>query len=360
MLLLSDRFEVRARCAYTLRLARDLGERGIEPVLACPNADRVAPDVRETLDVRVYPSLRFRRWLGPAAVEPLRRDLADKPFDLIHVQSVSMQAAGLWLARVWGVPVVTTVSVVPPGLRVAGLGGACRRVIAISRTIAGLIDDVKAVPADKVEVIVSGVDVAEEPPSPVFAAGRVPVLGTAGPLEMDKGVGYFLGAAAKLIEAGRDAEFLVAGSGPEERNLRRLARDLGLGGRTTFVPNLYDFAESFAAIDVFCLPSLSQGLGVTMLEAMAVGRPVVASRLGGVAEIVDDGVTGLIAEPADADDLAAKLGELLDHPARARALGDAGLARVRERFTAERMVDETAELYRDVLALNGDDTEDGT
>ena len=177
----------------------------------------------------------------------------------------------------------------------------------------------------------------------------MPVVGTAGPLEVPKGLPFFLGAAARVRRRFPRARFLLSGAGPEEANLRRLARELNLEPATTFAPNLLDFSASLAATDVFCLPSLEQGLGATMLEAMARGRPVVASGVGGVDSVVEHGETGLIVPPADSAALAAAVEGLLADPAAARRMGEAGRAVVRARFGVARMVSETAALYRAVL-----------
>ena len=142
----------------------------------------------------------------------------------------------------------------------------------------------------------------------------------------------------------------MAGAGPEEENLRRLARELGINRNVTFASNLYDFAASLAAMDIFCLPSLRQGLGTIMLEAMALGRPVIASGVGGIYSVVRNNETGLVVPPSDSASLAERILELLHDPVRAgpsakRAAGSCG-----EEFGVERMVAQTADLYRDVLA----------
>ena len=168
----------------------------------------------------------------------------------------------------------------------------------------------------------------------------MPVVGSAGPLETPKGLPYFLGAAARVRKRFPETRFLLSGSGPEEGNLRRLARELGLEEAVTFAPNLLDFSAGLAATDVFCLPSLSQGLGATMLEAMALGKPVVASGVGGIDSVIEDGVTGLIVPPARGAALAEKIGSLLADPDRARRIGAAGRDEVRRRFGASRMVAE--------------------
>ena len=396
MLLLAGRLAVRARSAYTLRLARGLPDRGFDPVPVCVDASQVSWDVRDRLDLRVYRDLDRPVW-GRVVREGLLHDLRADPPDLIHVQSPDMLGCGTYLARRLGRPAVVTFPAAPMGLdRFARLDVRVVRVIAISNSVAADLVGVSRVPGKRVRVIHSGVDAddnafvphpdradddsdppnGDEPPSagpvraaapppveadagPVLPPGRRPVVGTAGPLEVPKGLPYFLGAAARVRRRFPEAKFLLSGAGPEEANLRRLARELDLTDAVTFAPNLLDFSASLAATDVFCLPSLEQGLGATMLEAMARGRPVVASGVGGVDSVVEDGVTGLIVPPADSAALAGRVCDLLADPAEARRIGEAGRDVVRARFGVGRMVSETADLYRTVLAeWGGEDFED--
>jgi glycosyltransferase involved in cell wall biosynthesis len=144
--------------------------------------------------------------------------------------------------------------------------------------------------------------------------------------------------------------FLLAGAGPEEANLRRVARELEIATSVTFIPNLFDFSTALSAIDIFCLPSLRQGLGTIMLEAMALARPVIATNVGGVYSVIRDNETGLVVPPSDSSRLADCILELLRDPVRARALGEAGRRLVIEKFGVEQMVEKTTALYREVLA----------
>jgi glycosyltransferase involved in cell wall biosynthesis len=117
----------------------------------------------------------------------------------------------------------------------------------------------------------------------------------------------------------------------------------------TFVPNLYDFSTALEAMDIFCLPSLRQGLGTIMLDAMGRGIPVIATGVGGVFSVVSDNETGLVVPPSNSARLAERILELLNDPLKARALGTKGRELVREEFGIERMVEETADLYREVV-----------
>ncbi|MBW3541086.1 MAG: glycosyltransferase family 4 protein [Planctomycetes bacterium] len=348
VLLFAGRFEVRGSSAYTLRLARHLGEFGIDSQVVCGDARQVDASHKAELPIREYPHLTLPLW-GRVVMDMVRRELASAPPDLIHVQTRSVLPQGLWLARKLDRPVVLTVHDYLQNRERLKLDGHVLRIIAVSESVRDELSRRVRIHPERITVIESGVGTPEELAlPPVLEPGRVPVVGTAGPLEAVKGLPFFLGAAQKVIESHPGVEFLIAGAGPEEHNLRRLARELGIIAHMTFIPRLYDFSQSLMAMDIFCLPSLRQGLGTIMLEAMARGRPVIATAVGGVYSVIDDGVTGLIVPAQDSGRLAERILELLDDPVRARALGEAGRRLVRERYGVERMVRQTAELYREV------------
>jgi glycosyltransferase involved in cell wall biosynthesis len=351
VLLIAGPFEVRGSSANTLRLAEGLAAHQIEAAVITPNADRIAPCRRERLAVSIYPRLNFPLW-GRVVRESIVRDLAPHPPDLIHVQSGSMYRLGAWLARRLARPYILGIhGNLPPHVRVPISRQWGRRLIAVSQSVKSELLSRTSLPPEMVSVIHAGVDVPSSPlPPAVLAAGRLPVVGTAGPLEAVKGHVFFLGAAQRVAAALPETEFLIAGAGPEEENLRRVARELGINHNVTFAYNLYDFSTSLAAMDVFCLPSLRQGLGTIMLEAMALGRPVIASGVGGIYSVIRNNETGLVVPPSDSGALAERILELLHDPVRARAIGEAGRQLVREEFGVERMVAQTAELYREILA----------
>lgn len=350
VLLLAGRFEVRGSSVYTLRLARHLEAEGITARIVTPDARRIDAARRAALPIAEYPQMHLPVW-GRVVRHLLLRDLRDEPPDLIHVQSRGMVSYGAWLARRLERPLVLTVhDYLAPRERLRFDRKWGRQIIAVSESVRTELLERTRLPADLVRVIHSGVDAPDDlHVPPVLDPSHAPVVGTAGPLESLKGVPFFLGAAQKIL-AGRDSvQFLVAGAGPEEQNLRRLTRELRISERVTFVPNMLDFAHALQAMDIFCLPSLRQGLGTIMLDAMALARPVIATAVGGVYSVVRDGETGLIVPPSDSGRLAERVMELLDDPVRARALGESGRQLVRAEFNVERMVHQTADLYRDIL-----------
>jgi glycosyltransferase involved in cell wall biosynthesis len=351
VLLVAGRFEVRGSSGNTLRLAEGLRLRDIDVAIVTPNADCVAPCRRDRLAVSVYPRLNLPIW-GRVVRESIVRDLADDPPDLIHIQSWSTYRLGAWLARRLARPYVLSIhGYLTPHARIRFSQQWGRRIIAVSQSVKSELLSRTSLPPEMVSVIHAGVDVSVSAGMPaILAPGRIPVVGTAGPLEAVKGHVFFLGAAQRVAQIHAETEFLVAGAGPEEENLRRLARELGINRNVTFASNLYDFSASLAAMDIFCLPSLRQGLGTIMLEAMARGRPVIASGVGGIYSVVRNNETGLVVPPSDSAALAERILELLHDPVRARSIGEAGRRLVGEEFGVERMVAQTAELYRDVLA----------
>jgi len=350
ILLLAGRFEVRGSSAYTLRLARHLEERGFTIRVVCADAGAVPAAQRAQLPIQEYGYLDVPV-CGRIVREFLVRELSNDVPDLIHIQSRSMLSCGTQLARRLQVPYLLTVHdylEARERMRLDAIWG--RRVIAVSDSVKSELLTRTALPEKSVNVIQSGVDVPEATDAPpILDPGRLPVVGTATPLEERKGVPFFLQAAQKVLETHSGVEFLVSGTGPDEGYLRGLAHELGITEKVTFVTKLFDYSTSLNAIDIFCLPSLQQGLGTIMFEAMALGKPVIASAVGGVNSVIRDEQNGLVVPPSDSGRLAERIVELLDDPVRARAIGDAGRRMIQNDFNVDRMVTETAELYEEIL-----------
>lgn len=193
------------------------------------------------------------------------------------------------------------------------------------------------VPRGRVEVIPSGIDVRrhERP-----RAHEPPRVGVVTKLEHWKGVDVLVDAAARI---DLPFELHVFGDGSLRDELGRRARDAGVAA--TFHGEVTDARDRVAGMDVFVLPSRAENLPIAILEAMAEALPVVASRTGGIAELVADGETGLLAPPDDSAALAAAIESLLRDPERGRALGAAGAARAESEFRRDAVAARTLELY---------------
>jgi glycosyltransferase involved in cell wall biosynthesis len=351
-LLVAPRFEVRGSCATTLRLLERLPAAGVKVDLVCPNAQLIDPVRRKKLPIREVPWLEVPV-LRRVALRGLGGAPGAKVPDVIHVQSRRMLWAATHVAKRLAKPLVLTIhDYLRPRERLRLDQAVCRKIIAVSDAVRNDLLARTGLPSDLVTVVASGVETVFDEIRMPLVPDHVPVIGTAGPLESAKGFPYFLGAARHVLLTGRDVEFLVAGAGPEEANLRRLARTLGIAHKVTFVPYLLDFRHSLEAMDIFCLPSLQQGLGTVMLQAMALGRPVIASGVGGVHTIVREGETGLLAPPSNSAELAARMIDLLENPVRARAIGEAARRLVEAGFSVEQMVQKVVAVYSEVTGLS--------
>ena len=303
------------------------------------------------LRIRQYRNFSRSIW-SRLVTRSVLHDLEELAPKLIHVQSRETWRRERGWPDSWGVrwfSPCTTFSVLRESF--TGDPGVNTRIIAVSDAVKNHLLERNALPADSIVVVNSGVEIpAIASLNQVLEPSHTPVVGTAGPLEAEKGLPFFLGAAKRVLDAHQNVEFLVAGAGPEEMNLRRLARELEIGAHVTFISKLQNFSSSLAAMDVFCLPSLKQGLGTVMLEAMALGRPVIATGVGGVYSIVRDDQTGLVVPPSNSARLAERILELLNDPPRARRLGNAGRQLVQDLFNVERMMAQTVGIYEDILS----------
>jgi glycosyltransferase involved in cell wall biosynthesis len=213
-----------------------------------------------------------------------------------------------------------------------------------------LVED--GVPAEHVVTVRDGVDVGR-----VEAAEAVNVreefwfpshslvVGNIAALVPHKGQKHLLDAAATVITEVPHARFVILGEGELKGELERQVRRLHLGQHVVlagFRPEILGFLKGF---DLFVLSSVTEGLGSSLLDAMAAGRPIVATTAGGIPEVVENGVNGMLVPPRDHRALAAAIVALLKDPAKRARLANAGLERVRRSFSAERMVDETLAAY---------------
>ena len=152
-----------------------------------------------------------------------------------------------------------------------------------------------------------------------------------------------------LVERGVDGYLCLVGDGPDRTRLERRMHELGVAKRCLFVGYQENVARFYDAMDVLLLTSVNEGTPVSVIEALAAGRPVVATRVGGVSDVVRDGVDGFLAEVADVESLAARLAELAGDPELRTRMGNAGRAHVVDRYAVERLVDDIDRLYRSLL-----------
>jgi glycosyltransferase involved in cell wall biosynthesis len=301
------------------------------------------------------------------ATRRLLRIIRREGIELVHSNTSIILAAAL-AAKLAGVPHVFHVREIYEEFPVIWrlhrrfICWSSREVVCISAAVA------RQFAPRAVQVVRNGLDAGAEsrmataaaPPTGIRAPGADAVIGCIGRIKLcRKGQEVLLRAMALLQERGIHARALIVGLpfvGNESHldALRSLARRLGVSERVEFLGEQPDVWPLYARMDVFVMPSvLPEPLGNVILEAMAMGLPVVASRNGGVPELVEDGKSGLLFAPGDAAELADRLADLLLHPDRRREMGEAGRRRQRNEFSLARCVGGLEAVYRRALTARG-------
>lgn len=172
-----------------------------------------------------------------------------------------------------------------------------------------------------------------------------PVVGNVAALVPHKGQRHLIDAAALVLRRVPDARFVIAGEGELRESLEQQVKHLGLEKHVFFTGFRTDVLSLIKAFDIFVMSSITEGLGTSLLDAMACGRPIVATTAGGIPEVVDKDVTGLLVPPRDHHAMADAIVKLLDDDQMRTRMGEAGIARANAMFSAERMVQETLSAY---------------
>lgn len=178
-----------------------------------------------------------------------------------------------------------------------------------------------------------------------LAAPGGPLIGAVGRLMPVKGYADLIAAVDRLGDQGRPVRCVIAGTGPEEPRLRALIGELGLEDSVSLLGFRSDIADLLAAVDVLAMPSHREAAPLALIEAMAAGCAIVATRTGGLPELIEDDVTGLLVAPQAPDALAAGIARLIDHPDLARRLGHAARERQRAEFSVQAMLARLQDLY---------------
>jgi glycosyltransferase involved in cell wall biosynthesis len=355
-----------------LGLADAIRQMAVEPLVVWPRKDGAFTWL-ESRGVRAA-ALKVPPWkhglslpLLPLFLARLRRTLPPTRLDLMHVNNYRSAPFGHLVSRWVGVPCVCHVRelITPDRIRQYRLH-VPEALIAVSDAVAHALAE-GGLPRDRIMVVLSGVALGTAPGERESALLRKRLGLTGGDLLIGivahilphKGYDDLVNALALIKEKLPNVRCLIVGGAPRKRYLSwvlHLAERLSVRDRLILVGPQEDVAPFLCAMDLFVLPSHTEGLPITLLEAMASGRPVVATAVGGIAEVVRDGETGLLVPPRDPGQLAEAVIRLLEAPALARAMGEAGRSLVKSAFTLEREARQTSLVYGQVLAANSPDS----
>lgn len=359
---------------HVLTLARGMVARGHSVDIAAPGASDIAEAAR-LAGITVHEI----HLVGPqhpvadgTAIGELTRVIHAGDFDIVHAHGSKAGLVGrLAVRRVGGVPFVVTAhnhvlrrTDTSPTARwryrvvERTLSGLVDRYIAVSDSIARELTEAFGLSADKVVTIHNGIDTAPflVPQSRSLAreslgvTSDAPVVGLAARFSTQKGLGYLVAATPELVKRMPGIRVVIGGSGPLEVPLREQAARLGVSESILWPGQIADMPRFLAALDVYVSPSVTEGFSLALIEAGAAGVPVVATRVGGVPEVILDGDTGLLVVPGDPHALAAAVLAFIGDPKTASRLSAAARLRAVSAFSPKRMLDDTLAVYADVLA----------
>jgi glycosyltransferase involved in cell wall biosynthesis len=219
----------------------------------------------------------------------------------------------------------------------------------------------RGIPEARVAAVPTGVDLSRFDPDAEAGTlrhelgldAKTPLVGTAAILRLKKGHQVLLEAIPKVLEAVPDAVFVLAGDGPQQQNILKSIREKNLGAHVLLLGLRRDIPNVLKSIDLFVLPTLEEALGTAFVEAMAMQKPVIGTRVGGVPEVIDDGRNGLLVDPRDPAGLADAIVRLLRSPDLAAAMGERGRQIATTEFSVERMCQRMQALYEALLHTQG-------
>jgi glycosyltransferase involved in cell wall biosynthesis len=317
--------------------------------------------VKEGIDVKI---LHISSSRNPLSIYKLYNLLKNRKFDIIHTHAYSAGTIGRISAFLAGIPVIISHnhSVYDYYNRYYHfvewlLSLITDRIICISDIVNRFTHKTQRINTKKLITIHNGIDseytVSEKRTSGLRKELDIPadhsVICTIAHMEEHKGIKYLLESASLLLQSRNDISFLLVGEGALKEELKILCADLKIEENVIFTGERSDIPEILSLTDIFVLPSLREGLGLAILEAMACGKPVIATNVGGVPEIAKDGVSGILVSPKDPEALHSAMNELLGDREKLKKMGNKGKRIFSENFHSEIMINKIEELYNSLI-----------
>jgi glycosyltransferase involved in cell wall biosynthesis len=351
-----------------LNLALAQAQFGCEPILGIfinerkPQMGITEAARRRGLSVETF---FCRGRIDHRAISTIRTFISNQNIELVHSHGYKSNFYGCLAAKPLSVPLVSTCHLWTRATLSVRIYEwldsltlrSVQRVVAVSDVIADLLQK-SGVPKLRIATIYNGTDVALfEGALPNLRlelnAGNRPLIGTVARLEEQKGLRYFIEAARDVISKLPEALFVIVGEGSERAKLTELIREHRLEHNILLLGSLENMPGVYASLDIFVLASINEGMPMTILEALGAARPVIATRVGSVEQLILQDETGILIEPRDVSALSTAILRLLYDRPLARTLAAAGAARVKRHFTAGSMASKYVEIYRQVLSEKG-------
>lgn len=321
-----------------------------------PNVEFYERARRRGLSVRMVHCNGRADW---RAVRQIEEYIQEDGVDLVHTHGYKADLYGYLAAWRCHKPVVATCHNWVGGTAALGIYNHLDRMALKKFNALAAVSDAVAhrllafgVPAEKIKTIANGIDVTafeRAQPLPLFKAEGSTVVGVVARLDLQKGFEYLLRAVRELCKTFPDLKIVIAGEGPDRNKIEEMIQQYGLQSSVVLAGQQSNMPAVYAAMDIFVLPSLNEGLPMTVLEAMAASKPVIATRVGAMGSVIKDGENGLLVNAKDSEGLQNAIASLLNDPQRRRRLGDQAHAWVSQNYTSEAMALKYREMYEEVL-----------
>lgn len=357
ILYLTNHLNIGGITSYVLTLAGGFKERGHNIYIASSGGEVVVKFIEEgityvPIPIRTKSEVSLKILVSMFKLLPI---LKEKNIDIIHSHSRTTQVLGHLLSKNTGIAHISTCH----GFfktRFFRKAFPCwgNKVIAISESVKEhLIKDFK-VDAKNIVVIYNGIDVSRfrvqgsgyrVQRKKDLGLGSGPVVGIVARLSDVKGHIYLIQAMKIVLEKIPDAQLLIVGDGRMKEALSEQTKDLGIERSIFFMPSVSDTQDVLSAMDLFVMPSLKEGLGLALMEAMAQGLAAIGSDVGGIKSLIKDSFNGILVKPADSNAIACGIVDLLQNPQKREDLGKQAQIFINQNFSLSKMVLETEEVY---------------
>jgi glycosyltransferase involved in cell wall biosynthesis len=350
---------------HLLTILKNINQTTYHPIVCCIRGKGEVGEEIEKMGFEVIALGRESKMWDIRIVTDILKIIRDREIHLVHTHLYHANMYGRIASLITKKPVIATEHNIYPHYKMKRrminwlLAKKTDRIIAVSERVKKEIIARDWIEPSKVEVIYNGIDVTSFLSSMTKAEARqrleIPtdcfLIGNVGRLIEQKGQIFLINAMSIVKDAIPCVKLLLVGAGPSEPYLKNEVSTKGLGQYVKFLGSRRDIPDILRAIDVFVLPSLWEGLGVVLLEAMASSLPVIATPVGGVVEIVHNGINGIIVPSRNEVALADSILELYRDDKKRRIFGERGLEMVREKFTSSNMVRHLESVYQSVTAF---------
>jgi len=348
--------------SYLFSLATGLKAKGHAVIIASSGGQSQEEFVKSGIKCIFIP-IYTKKEISPSVLFSylaLRRFLSEEKIDVIHAHTRVTQVLAVSLSRKFRIPLVTTCHGFFKSRwhrRVFPCWGD--KTIAISSQVKNhLINDFK-VKREDVYLIHNGInpdkfkrhslEEIEELKKEASLPKNCIIVGSVARFSTVKGLEYFIKALPLVAREYNNAMFLLVGYGAEETSLKQIAKDLKIEDKIVFFNPIKDSYKYLPVMDIFVMPSIQEGLGLSILEAQAQGIPVIASRVGGIPDIIEDNVTGILVESKNSGEIAAAILKLIKDKNLAAAIKDHAYERTVSDFSLEKMVEKTESVYKEIV-----------